>query len=112
IQFNYTTDVMSIGFWIKVAENPASEQVILSNIGAGNKGYQVSITTSGQIKLTLKNVTQTFTKSTTNGVADDAWHHILIVKPSNQNSVAIRIDGVAETMITSGFIGSSSVSTD
>src|SRR5690606_10294922 len=96
--------IMTIAFKIKVAANPAARQHILTNFGATDKGFAVTITTSGQIRFELRNTlaTNRYSITTTNDIADNTWHDIVIRKPAIWVDTTWTIDGSLDNTATEG----------
>jgi hypothetical protein len=78
--------------------NPASAEVIFSNLGATNRGIQVSISTTGQIICELRNTvgTNRYQAISSAGLMDNEWHTLIFTKPATFANSSLFIDGVSD----------------
>lgn len=96
IPLNATYSNLTIGFWIKAAQ-PASESFILGKMGgAGQRGFQISLTTSYKVNLTYFNSASGASGSldTTSSMSNSVWTYVAFTFSAN-GSVIAYVNGVA-----------------
>ena len=110
------TDSFSISAWVKRAGTGIDEAIVSKMLSFGsNRGYLLSIGNTNVVKFVLRNSNTgsnlLFVDSTTT-ITDTNWHHILITYngSSNVSGVKIYIDGLSDTVTTSGTLSATTLS--
>ena len=110
------TDSFSISAWVKRAGTGIDEAIVSKMLSFGsNRGYLLSFGNTNVVKFVLRNSdtasNRLFVDSTLT-ITDTNWHHILITYngSSNVSGIKIYIDGVSDTVTTSGTLSLTTIS--
>ena len=105
------TSSFSISAWVKRGGTGVNDTIVSKMESSGNfRGYLLFIGTTNVVKFVLRNQNlsdrRIFVDSTST-ITDTNWHHIAMTYngSSNVSGINIYIDGVSDTVSTSGTLG-------
>lgn len=114
IQYGANVD-FSISFWFKYAANPGANQIIFSTLNSSSRGYNFLMqAANGKLRFNAISTLSTslLAIDSTNDLADNTWHHVLMVKHASEASSKMYIDGADQTNIVTNNLTTTIASTE
>jgi hypothetical protein len=109
------TSAFSISAWVKRGSTDVNGSIVSKMESSGSyRGYLLHITSSNKVRFILRNVNTTSNRllvDTTSSITSGNWNHILVTYDgsSSGNGVKIYINGVSDTVTTSGTLSATTL---
>jgi hypothetical protein len=109
------TESFSLSAWVKRGGTGVNDTIISKMESSGNfRGYLLFISSTNLVKFVLRNVNTSSNRlfvDSTSTITDTNWHHILMTYDgsSSVSGVKIYIDGVSDTLTTSGTLSATTL---